>query len=482
MLNASIQLLSFPPPSVDTERSRARCMMAGAKYPIGHEKLVVGRGDGVNCQVSDGHLSRIHFQIELKGDAAILSDIKSKHGTYLLRGHAEPRKVEVGENVRLESGDCIRAGRSTFRFEIENVPGNIDLTPVPPPKKVAPVASVEVKANPPRPEAPRKVEPTVKAREEAPDPGSFWGNLIDSGSISSEGVEKKEVGSRGSSGSHSISELWPSAEPVEQPPAAQPQNPFPAQSSPSAVVKDSSLFLWPTGTDAPAESEMAAPVVAMPVEEEAPATGETSAISVAIESATTGTGTHSRKQSNQASTGFDWYLQELGEMNLNQLLKTIQSLEDRVRFFAVVHFAKVGEYTPAALSGGDPVVQWLPPPIAFAYGPVIVKANLLERVLTPEMYQKLSAAQALGFCGSSDISLLHNNLVSRESSANNPNGSLPILSFLDQGFLLSMLKNIPLGQLVPALGSELCFLLPRKSEYGLEWELQSSANNLRVKW
>ena len=449
MIHSSIQLLSSPPVNVDTERSRGRCMIALTKYPVGQGRLVVGRGDGVNCQVLDGNLSRIHFQIELEADKAILSDLGSKQGTFLVRGQAKPRKLEMGEKIGLESGDCIKAGRSTFRFEIEYVADHTD--------------QIELID----PAIRRPVTPTPTP---TPTPVQNFPEIADVSSIF-EVAKQEEAVSRVHSGSHSLAD-WPT-----EGSRVEPANHSLKQPSRSDGSNDSSSFLWPTEGPKNHESEVA-PALAVPEKADSV---EFLGLSFPTESVPTENGVLLENQATKREDRFDWYREELGELSLNQIFRTLQMLEERFRFLAIVHFAKVGEYTPAVLTGGEPMVQWLPPPIAFAYGPILVEVKMLERALSSETYQRLCRAQALSFCGSSDTSLLRKFLTSRESSPlDSPNDSSPVLSFLDQGFLLTVLQRIPLQKIVPTLGSEFCYLSPRKSENGAEWVIQSSGGHLSI--
>jgi hypothetical protein len=420
-------------------------MIALTKYPIGQGRLVVGRGDGVNCQVLDGNLSRIHFQIELEANKAVLSDLGSKQGTFLVRGQAKPRKVEIGENIGLESGDCIKAGRSTFRFEIEYVADNTDLVEVVAPAKGPPIA------------------PT-------PTPVHTFPEIADVSHLF-EVAKQEEAVSRVHSGSHSLAD-WPT-----DGSRVEPSNHSVKQPSRHESSNDSSSFLWPTEGPQGHKSEVA-PALVVPEREDSV---EFLGLSFPTEPVATENGVLPEKQTPKREDTFDWYREELGELSLNQIFKTLQLLEERFRFLAIVHFAKVGEYTPAVLSGGEPLVQWLPPPIAFAYGPILVEVKMLERALTAETYQRLCRAQALSFCGSSDTAVLRRFLISRESSPlDSAIDSSPLLSFLDQGFLLSVLQSIPLREIVPTLGSEFCYLSPRNSESGSEWVIQSSSSQLRV--
>jgi pSer/pThr/pTyr-binding forkhead associated (FHA) protein len=83
-------------------------------YRLDRERTVVGRAHG-DITVDDPTLSGRHFEIEARGEDHFVRDLDSSNGTQL-NGHQV-------RSAKLISGDTIRAGETTFVFQlIEVVP------------------------------------------------------------------------------------------------------------------------------------------------------------------------------------------------------------------------------------------------------------------------------------------------------------------------------------------------------------------------
>lgn len=72
--------------------------------------VVLGRSGQSDVQLSDQVVSRRHCQIELRGDVWLISDLDSRHGTYV-----NGIRLNVHEQTPLHKGDRVRIGPWTFR-------------------------------------------------------------------------------------------------------------------------------------------------------------------------------------------------------------------------------------------------------------------------------------------------------------------------------------------------------------------------------
>ena len=72
---------------------------------------VIGRGRRCQFQILDRHVSRRHFSIAFRNEGYVLTDLESSAGTFV-NGTRDTRFL-------LKDGDRVRAGSSTFAFELE---------------------------------------------------------------------------------------------------------------------------------------------------------------------------------------------------------------------------------------------------------------------------------------------------------------------------------------------------------------------------
>jgi pSer/pThr/pTyr-binding forkhead associated (FHA) protein len=72
----------------------------GKTFPIEKGRITVGRK---NCDVhlSDPEISRQHVALTIQGDGAILEDLKSANGTYVLGQRIERVELKPGDTFRL---------------------------------------------------------------------------------------------------------------------------------------------------------------------------------------------------------------------------------------------------------------------------------------------------------------------------------------------------------------------------------------------
>lgn len=78
-----------------------------------HNDSVFGREQAdVDYAIADDYVSRKHFQIAFMGDEAYLTDLNSRHGTFL-------NGDRINKSIRLHSGDTIRVGKTTLTIQLD---------------------------------------------------------------------------------------------------------------------------------------------------------------------------------------------------------------------------------------------------------------------------------------------------------------------------------------------------------------------------
>jgi len=71
------------------------------------KKLVIGRSDFADLYFEDERMSRRHFEISCQNGELYIRDLNTTNGT-LVNG------IELKMSRRLQPGDCIRAGTTSF--------------------------------------------------------------------------------------------------------------------------------------------------------------------------------------------------------------------------------------------------------------------------------------------------------------------------------------------------------------------------------
>jgi len=98
------------------DRYRAKLVLvcsaaAGAEYLIDRERLILGRGPGVDFAFDDPDMSRQHASIECTEEGPGIRDLGSTNGLFV-NGDA----VQAAE---LENGDRVQLGGLTFQLVVE---------------------------------------------------------------------------------------------------------------------------------------------------------------------------------------------------------------------------------------------------------------------------------------------------------------------------------------------------------------------------
>lgn len=83
----------------------------GVEHPLKRGTTTVGRDEKADLFVDDRGLSRFHFEIAWNGETAAIRDLQSTNGTSV-------DGIRVNEVV-LQSGNKISAGRSEFEFQLQ---------------------------------------------------------------------------------------------------------------------------------------------------------------------------------------------------------------------------------------------------------------------------------------------------------------------------------------------------------------------------
>jgi len=98
------------------ERHQAKLVLvsstaAGIEYPVDCERLILGRGPGVDLAFDDPDMSRQHARIDCTDHGPCIRDLGSTNGLFV-----NESAVQAAE---LQNGDRIQLGGLTFQLIIE---------------------------------------------------------------------------------------------------------------------------------------------------------------------------------------------------------------------------------------------------------------------------------------------------------------------------------------------------------------------------
>ena len=88
-----------------------RGRVAGEEHPLEREKLVLGRGPGVDLALDDAEMSSQHAAVEFTGEGFRICDLGSTNGTFV-----NGKPVHAKDLV---SGDRIELGRHLLQLRLE---------------------------------------------------------------------------------------------------------------------------------------------------------------------------------------------------------------------------------------------------------------------------------------------------------------------------------------------------------------------------
>jgi Tol biopolymer transport system component/pSer/pThr/pTyr-binding forkhead associated (FHA) protein len=81
----------------------------GKTFPLSKAETLIGRGEDCDLQIVDSRISRNHVQLRREGEAWVLEDLGSTHGTFI--------KGEQIKKATLQHGDTITIGETILRFD-----------------------------------------------------------------------------------------------------------------------------------------------------------------------------------------------------------------------------------------------------------------------------------------------------------------------------------------------------------------------------
>jgi len=74
---------------------------AGESFPVGHERMTIGRRPDADVFLDDVTVSRDHALLVRRGDDWFLDDCGSLNGTYVNRSRIESHRLEEGDEVQI---------------------------------------------------------------------------------------------------------------------------------------------------------------------------------------------------------------------------------------------------------------------------------------------------------------------------------------------------------------------------------------------
>jgi pSer/pThr/pTyr-binding forkhead associated (FHA) protein len=80
--------------------------------------VIFGRSGGADIQLTDKTISRKHCRVANRGDTWFITDLASRHGTYLNGIRLDPEQP-----APLSDSDLVRIGPWTFRLRSGSRPG-----------------------------------------------------------------------------------------------------------------------------------------------------------------------------------------------------------------------------------------------------------------------------------------------------------------------------------------------------------------------
>src|SRR5262245_56300428 len=83
------------------DKGRRFALMEGAHF-------LLGRSRRTQCQLADRKVSRVHCEIDMDGEKALLIDLESQSGTYV-------NGKRIKEQA-LERGDVVQIGETQIRY------------------------------------------------------------------------------------------------------------------------------------------------------------------------------------------------------------------------------------------------------------------------------------------------------------------------------------------------------------------------------
>lgn len=341
---------------------------------------VFGRED-VDYAIDDDYVSRTHFQIALMGDEAYLTDLSSRHGTFL-------NGEKIARSMRLNSGDTIRVGKTTMAFRLELAPKNSEAHANLASLDQPAIVSIGEEAN-------YKVHAQVSPDNALQDRPTD----IDMGDEPAAVVAKDEnlLVSKSDTPVFPNEDLpMPYVIPDEDAMGYGPADVGSADEGPVCLDLEE------------LESMAAQPVVASkptPVVKEAPK--PTTIPSEKLTGEINLDADLARELGGWQQFPSGWYEYAWGPpKSSHSLCDALDEVSQMVSLWAVVHFGKLGSSTPWSLSDCQPIWNGVPEPLAKTYGPVVVHYNILRKAVKPEVISKLWNSRTLLLIGGENAAVM----------------------------------------------------------------------------
>ena len=145
------------------------------RFPLTHDVITMGRGEGCDFRIPLGDVSRKHCSLVRSDDGLVIQDIGSSNGTFV-----NGKKVR---EAALRAGDQIRIGSLRFIVQIDGVPSEEDAEFTTLSEKTVPETVSEIPEQVPADDADEAGEANVAGKEQSLDGDardqSLDGDLID---------------------------------------------------------------------------------------------------------------------------------------------------------------------------------------------------------------------------------------------------------------------------------------------------------------
>jgi pSer/pThr/pTyr-binding forkhead associated (FHA) protein len=482
-------------------------MAVGRNYELTTSTVFGREPELAQLAIKDGWISSRHFQIDFTGDAAYLTDLESKHGTFL-NGN------RVHQRVRLNSEDLIKAGKTTLRFRtisemvpkspfdstdspaIISVSENFDSVttlnpqdrphlpdrPTDPDLEEA-VHSKPVTTTPKQPSIPRKTvsKPTIPPSDPRPKNATPSSHPVARRDDNRHSVKDQPVDSSGNDFQSPDSIPWTPPEnssfadmpfivsdssegemlevDLDQPVAEERSGSL--HDSPQVPLEASNFEALPTSSDAEPsvpqleyeESRGTSDHSTQPELEEHLADNQ-SLTGISLESLTD-------VASEQLQSAL-WHATSSSLPQGADLAGFLSCIHKLLPLQAVVHFQRMGQTTPLSLVCAVPLIDWLPEPIARAYGPIECDLHSLLNAVTPDELRRLWLANALCFFGGKKSELIDGQLRSlcaTTKQGNHRSSELPAWNLSTVRMILETHSTEQIEKIFPAKIFE-CVIMP----------------------
>lgn len=390
----------------------------------------------VDYAIADDYVSRKHFQIAFMGAEAYLTDLNSRHGTFL-------NGTRITKSSRLQNGDSIRVGKTTLTFRLEMPTKSTRNRPALASYDQPAIVSIDAESDPTSyarlkqdsslqdhptdVEIPLLVDSIPAPAVEAGKRGAKAGAVE---SVASRGKERSaNAEARGNPVKNAVSAGMAVDESglEVQRPDSQPQYELDPNDHPLLpdIISTESVTEQEAGH---VEAESEGPVFiddfdmnALPMAKPVSKPKEERVKEERVKEERVQVEPEQKKQDSDDDPTGEIELAEIVSPNEKPGWKpvspewygyvwgtpkspfsfcdAIDELAQIVSLWGVVHFSKIGASTPWGLVDCQPVWNGVPEPLAKTYGSVISHYSLLRKAIKPDEFVKLWEAKALLFLG-----------------------------------------------------------------------------------